>query len=137
MKRKIILLLTAVLLYGMAIGVYALGTGDAAASCACCTDSCPMMKKDAAASAKSSCDCCDGDSCPMKGDHASMMKDMKNDPDHGAMMKKMADGDSCPMMKNISDADHAAMMKKMAVDGKSDGCSCCHRSKEKRSTASV
>lgn len=107
MKRNIFIVLAAMMVFGLAIAVYALNTNtavetSAAVSCCCCSgDSCPMKGKNAvatttaAADKHDNCSCC-GDSCPM-------MKDGK----------MAADGDhSCPMMK--AGAEHK-------MDGKMEG----------------
>lgn len=83
MKKKILLVITALLIFGMSIAVYAFGTntsGKKAMSCCCCKgDSCPMTKDKTAGKDEASCcdkedccckggdSCCKGDSCPMKG----------------------------------------------------------------------
>lgn len=80
MKKRIILAIATILVFGLSIAAFAYtqttGTNGATASCSCCTgDSCPMKTKDASgketASCCDDCDCCKGDSCPMK------MKDEK------------------------------------------------------------
>ena len=146
MKKRMILALAALLVFGLSIATLAYkqttATNKTAMSCCCCAgESCPMKAKSAdgneAASCCDNCDCCNGDSCPM----------MKKDADGNAV--KMGDAKSCPMMlkeaaaatatkmdaklcpmimKNadgketkMSDA-HATLMKH---DGKTDSKSCC------------
>lgn len=114
MKKKIFLVMSAVLVFGLAIAVYAFNTAgsvDASTKAACCCckgDTCPMKDKNAAATDKTAahdgCDCCQGgaDACPMKkGDTAA--GDIKTE---GGMKPdmKMANGEMCPMMKG--DANH-------------------------------
>jgi hypothetical protein len=76
MKRKLLLILSVLLMLGAGVVAFAYNTGlvskSTAMSCCCCSgDSCPMKNKDKASTtdAKSccdDCDCCKGDSCPMK-----------------------------------------------------------------------
>jgi len=120
MNKKIFLAISAMLVFGLAIVVYASSstanlTADttAASSCCCHGDSCPMKSKSAdgkeSASHCENCDCChgDGESCPM----------MKAGADGKAA--KMAHGKDCPMM-NKTDASSA-----MATDVKSEGKTSC------------
>ena len=85
MRKRILVIASAVLVFGLAIAVYAFNTpttSNAAAKAACCcckADSCPMKDKNAtatttttdAAAKHENCDCC-GDSCPMKKGDAAM-----------------------------------------------------------------
>ena len=140
MKKKIFLVISAMLVFGLAIVVYSSGTATdtstVAASCCCCHgDSCPMKNKDAsgkaAASTHEGCDCCEGDSCPMMKKDADG-KPMKMDAASCPMMKKDAasattaktEGEvSCPMMKKDADGkpmkmDHTGSMSGMNHDMK-------------------
>ncbi len=126
MKKKILLIISAMALLGIGIAVYAVNsnlntTNATTMSCCCCSgDSCPMKSKDAkagaAADAGHSCDCacCKDGSCPM-------MKEGK--------MKMSADGThSCPMMKDGAHKMDASMDHDMKnPDGTmkmADGKSC-------------
>jgi len=145
MRKKIFIVMSAMLIFGLAIAVFSYGnttnlTAKAMACCCCSGDSCPMKKKDAdgkvVASTHEGCDCC-GDSCPMMKKDADG-KTMKMDADSCPMMKKDADGktmkmdaDSCPMMKDDASATTGTAVKhemKMA-NGKSCDCPCCHKAK--------
>lgn len=78
MKRKIVLLIAAFIVMGLALVTFGLNSGGSLfstiASCCCHGDSCPMKKKDSPGKeVKSCCDdcsCCKGEkgaeSCPMK-----------------------------------------------------------------------
>ena len=124
MKRKLFLVISAMMVFGLAIAVYALNTNttietSAAVSCCCCSgDACPMKGKNAAAktdAAEKHEGCCckgDGASCPM-------MKDGK----------MAADGDhSCPMMK--TGADHKMSMDSKHADMKMEGDHSCPMMKD-------
>ncbi len=137
MKKRILVIASAVLVFGLAIAVYALNTTNtsnaaAKAACCCCSgDSCPMKDKNAMAGTATkheNCDCC-GDSCPMmKGDAAQKM--------HGEM--KMENGESCPMMNGKADHKMDAGMKhEMKADGKGHSCACCAHAKEKKDAPAV
>lgn len=140
MRSKVLVIITAMLLFGVGFAAYAYNststTDTVAASCCCCSgDSCPMKTADGKAAVKTegehSCSCCAahaakatsadgkteaghsccGDSCPMKAGHK-----MEGMADHKmvANMKhemKMGDGASCPMMKDGKMAEmHKGMM---------------------------
>lgn len=126
MRSRILLVISAMLVLGVGIAVYAFnvtGTDAATAACCCCTESCPMKKGDKAAAstaeaatadqkADATHSCC-GESCPMKkGDKAADAKaeghsccgdscPMKGKAaKHEGMKHDMKAGDaSCPMMK--------------------------------------
>jgi hypothetical protein len=161
MKNKILLTISALLVFGLAIVAYSYSAGSsasetAAAACCCCSgDSCPMKTKGASftevAAGHENCACCtgEGESCPM------MKKDADGKPVkmEGAsccpMMKKgehadMKDhGASCPLMKKDATAPAAATeakhdMKPMHVDMKAahgEGCCCPCCSKESKEKA--
>jgi hypothetical protein len=108
MKKKIYILTAAVMIFGLAIAVYAfkstvVDTEKSSVSC-CSGDSCPMKKKKADTGEKVSCcdtcDCCKDGKCKMK-------KDGEAKASHSEAGHKMADGESCPMMKD----GHHKMMK--------------------------
>ncbi len=177
MRSKVLVIITAILVFGIGFAVYAYNstsvTADtAAASCCCCGgDSCPMKSPDGKAMAKTegghSCSCCAahaakptaegkteaahsccGDSCPMKAGHKMEgMADHKMEPGMKHDMK-MANGESCPMMKDGKMAEmHKSMMSGDAkaaemhkgMDGKAAGCSCacCNHSAEKKVTGAI
>lgn len=160
--KKIFVVISAMLVFGLAVAVYSFAsTADlsaTAAACCCCSgDSCPMKTKDASgketASCCDDCDCCKGgaESCPT----------MKKDAD--GKLVKTADHKECPMMKTGADAKtmkmdaakECPMMKKdangnpmrmdvdapsgieikhdMKMNGKT--CPCCHKAKDKEKTA--
>lgn len=159
MKTKIFLVISAMLVFGLAVVVYSSATSTdlttMAASCCCCHgDSCPMKQKSAdakdTASCCDDCDCC-GESCPMMKKDANgnpIKMDAKNCP---MMMKKddatastsapaaKTDEASCPMKMKDADgkpikmdnADATGMHNHhMNKDGKSCDCSCCHKAKD-------
>ncbi len=164
MRSKVLVIFTAALLFGLGIAVYAYNTTPTnaettAASKSCCGDSCPMKSKDAKASGESTNECCckgGADSCPMKSKdakHGDKMA-MSADKDHSCPMMsgkhegmaghdtkhdmKMANGESCPMMKDgktsemhkgLAGMDHSAHAK----SGESC-CACCSHNKEKKDT---
>ncbi len=82
-------------------------------------------KADAKASCCDNCDCCKHGSCPMKkkGEAATA--------GHGDG-HKMADGESCPMMK---DGEHKMTAGHNASGEKSCGCACCGAKEKKAETA--
>lgn len=138
MKKRILLVISAMLLFGIGIAVFAYnttGTDTAAAACCCKGDSCPMKKKDASATATTrekasccdDCDCCKGDSCPMKKAGAASHAEMK-----------MEGHESCPMMKK---ADASASMTAHHEAAAKDGtcsCACCAKHKtEKKTDAAI
>ncbi len=154
MRMKLFIVMSAMLVLGLAIAAYSYGTAgnvlSGPPSCCCCSgDSCPMKtKKDASGKETTSCcdmDCCKGgaESCPMmkkdadgkplKMEGASCCPMMKKDGSHA----DMKDGETCPMMKkdgaaSTTDAknDMSTMhgdMKGMHHDMKGmhgEGCSC-------------
>ena len=157
MKKRILVIASAVLVFGLAIAVYAFNsptTSNATAkvaSCCCKGDSCPMKDKNATADTATkheNCDCC-GDSCPMKkGDAAMagmktegsescpMMKGDATQKKHGEM--KMENGESCPMMNGKGGHKMDAGMKhEMKSDGKGHSCACCDHAKEKKDAPAV
>ena len=153
MRKRILVIASAVLVFGLAIAVYAFNTpttSNAAATkaaCCCCSgDSCPMKDKNVSAAAKTdtatkheNCDCC-GDSCPMKKGDAAMAGMRTESSESCPMMKasadgnkdgvmKMENGESCPMMKGNAAIKAEAGMKNetKAGDGKSCCCPCCSK----------
>lgn len=156
MKKKLILVISAMLVLGLAVVVFSYGTTNdvtaTAAACCCHGDSCPMKTKDASgkevAGTHENCDCCkDGaDSCPMMKKDADG-KAMKMDGEHSCpMMNKDASAtvpaamkkegaDSCPMMKGGAhkmDAGH-----EMKTNGTGHSCSCCSHNKEKKDAPAI
>ena len=149
MKRNIFIVLAAMMVFGLAIAVYALNTNTtvetsaAVSCCCCCGDSCPMMKDGKMAA--------DGDhSCPMMKAGAEHKRDGKMEGmKHGDKMA--ANGEhSCPMMKDgkahdmkdmkSMDPKTHEMHKNMAAsaDGKSGcTCACCAHGKEKKDAPAV
>lgn len=159
MKKKIFLVISAMLVFGLAVVAYSYGTAGsdpaAISSCCCCSgDSCPMKTKDA--SGKDAMSCCDADCCKGGAESCPMMKKdadgkpMKMDGDACCpMMKKdgshadMKDGMSCPMMNKDASASASTDMKHDMHDMKGmhhadmkgmhgEGCSCpcCHKEKK-------
>ena len=138
MKKKILLSVFTIL--ALAVGVFAyaftVNSTDSATkmSCNCCTgDSCPLKKTNASGTETVSCcddcDCGSGDSCPMK-----------NMGGPSATGMKMAEGESCPMMKTTKastglnvDIKHETSAK----DKKSCDCSCCNHNQEKKDASAV
>jgi len=123
MKKKLLFVISAFVVLGLAIAVYAFNnTNGTATSAACCKgDSCPMKGKHAetkdSASMHADCVCKDGDtSCPMMKDGTMKDHQMKMDgmsADHSKMM----DGkESCPMTKDGSMKDHQMKMNGMPAD---------------------
>jgi len=108
MNKRILLVISVLMLFGLAIMAYAYNTStvtdQTAMSCCCKGDSCPMMNKDASAS--STVPCCDDPNCCCKG------------------------GGSCPM-KMQGEAVHTATHGEMkhentaAEHGEGCGCTCC------------
>ena len=136
MKKKMLLAIAAVMVFGLSIAAFAfttttLSSATAVSRCCCTGDSCPMKKKDASgketASCCDGCDCCTGDSCPMrKSDHTTMTG------------VKMADGASCPMkMKADSASGPSADAEDTKAEAKSGDCPCCSKDKEKKDTSAV
>lgn len=127
MRSKVLVILSAVLLFGLSIAVYAYSSGAAteaaATSCCCKGDSCPMKtgdskaaKSEAKTEGAGSC-CCAGDSCAMKSSGEKSAEGASSCCCSGG-------GDSCPM-KSVKTADHAAHGE-MKHDAKSaDAASCC------------
>ena len=118
MKRKILLALSILVLFALAIGAFAYArtsstTTKAAACCCCKGDSCPMKKKDAAG--KETASCCDDCGC---------CKDGK------------CTGDSCPMKKMGGDAQNRAGHAEHS-DGKGCCCGCCGKDKDEEKKDTV
>lgn len=163
MRSKLLVILTAVLLFGLGIAVYAYNsttTNAETVAASCCGDSCPMKKAGDKATGETAHECCcKGDSCPMMskdakngekmamsadGEHSCPMMSEKKDGIAGHDMKdmKMANGESCPMMKDGKDAKMAEMHKGMAgmdhtahaKSGDACSCACCSHNKEKKVT---
>ncbi|MBK7392282.1 MAG: hypothetical protein IPI64_03145 [Chloracidobacterium sp.] len=157
MKKRIFVIASAVLVFGLAIAAYALNNSNTshavakAASCCCKGDSCPMKDKNATADTVAkheNCDCC-GDSCPMKKGDATMAGMKMEGSESCPMMKgdaaqktrgemKMENGESCPMMNGKADHKMDAGMKhEMKADGKGHSCACCDHAKEKKDAPAV
>ena len=120
MKTKIMLAITAIMVLGLAVVVFAFtrssGTSAPAMttmSCCCSGDSCPMKTKDGAgkeaASCCEKCDGCKGDSCPMKA------------------KKKEGDTSAGPAAETKDDQAHP----------KGCDCSCCNKDKEMKDMPAV
>lgn len=143
MNRKITLIAATPVVLSLAIFAFAYGTGGSStqAGPSCCpkSDSCPMKKKDASATADTkamdcdNCGCCKNGSCPMhKKEGAADSCPMHNKDaamDYSKMHKMDGAMESCPMHK----AEGAEMRSAaMSNDGKSCDCSCCSHEKEKK-----
>lgn len=98
MRKRILLAIAALMVFGLAIAAFAYTTTNAPKNggmdCCCKGDSCPMKSKDAAGKETASCCdkedcCCKGDSCPMKGKDAAGKESASCCSKDGA--------DSCPM----------------------------------------
>ena len=164
MRSRVLVIFAAVLIFGLGIAVYAYNSNTinaetaAASCCSCCGDSCPMKSADAKATGETAHECCckgGGDSCPMKSKDANVtmsadgkdscpMMSEKHEGMAGHDMK-MANGESCPMMKDGKDAKMSEMHKGMAgmdhkdhaKNGDSCSCPCCSHNKETKVTASM
>ncbi len=96
------------------------GDNKASSCCSCCSDSCPMMKKDAmknhamAADKDGCCGCC-GDSCEMMKKESMKNHAMVADKDGCCCC-----GDSCDMKK-----DGAAKTNGAAMNMSSEKHDCC------------
>ena len=147
MKRNIFIALAAMMVFGLAVAVYALNTNtsvetSATVSCCCCSgDSCPMKGKNAAATTTTAADKHEG--CCCKGDGAScpMMKNgkMAADGDHSCPMMKDGKAHDMKDMKSMDPKTHD-MHKNMAAtaDGKSGcTCACCAHGKEKKDAPAI
>ncbi len=168
MRSKILVVITTVLLFGVGFAVYAYNSTQlinetvAASCCSCCVDSCPMKANAANAIGQASHECCckgDGASCPIKSKDAKLAmaadgKDSCPMMSGDAVQKrepamkhdiKMANGESCPDMKDGKAAKMAEMQKGMpgmdhaaqAKRGHSCSCSCCSHDKEKKETNTI
>ena len=163
MKKRLFLVISAMLVFGLAIVVYSSVTATnlaaTAASCCCHGDSCPTKAKSAdgkeAASCCDNCECCNGDaaSCPMKNMDAASASAVKADHAKSCPMKvkdataatatKIDDAKSCPMMKKDADgnpikmdAAHGSHVKhEMKADGSGCCCACCQKTTDKEKTA--
>ena len=150
MNKRIFFIAAAFLVFGLTIAAYAFNsasiydTGTAGVAC-CKGDSCPMKKKDASvknnASHSDDRACCKDGMCAMKkGDaakagHGDCCK-MKKAHADAVSMKKMSDGESCPMMKEGGHKMAAGHEAKAGHSGCSCGCTCCG-SKEKKADPTV
>ena len=142
MRSRVLVILAAVLIFGLGIAVYAYNSTSinaettTASCCSCCGDSCPMKSKDAKSGEKMAMSADGEHSCPMMSE--------KKDGMAGHDMK-MANGESCPMMKDSKDAKMSEMHKGMAgmdhkdhaTNGDSCSCACCSHNKETKVTASM
>ncbi len=161
MKSKILVLITAMLIFGVSFVVYAYNstptTNDTvAASCCCCGgDSCPIKasgEKAAAGGEHSSCCNGDGASCPMKakgektaaGEYSCPMMSGAKHEGHkmaaGAPQQMKSDGEgySCPMRKDGKKAEHHAGMTHAVDAGGGDSCSCaCCGDKAKKTNSAI
>lgn len=129
MKKRSLLAIAALLVFGLGAGTLAFqqtnNIASTAMSCCCCSgDSCPMKKKDA--SGKETASCCDNCSC-CKGENS-------------------CSGDSCPMKKKGDSADKAKdkpatagpeMKNVTYVQGEGCCCSCCNKGEEKKDKPTV
>lgn len=166
MRSRVLVILAAVLIFGLGIAVYAYNSTSTnadttmASCCSCCGDSCPMKSAGDKTIGETAHECCcKGDSCPMKskdaksgekmamsadGEHSCPMMSEKKDGMAGHDMK-MANGESCPMMKDSKDAKMSELHKGMAgmdhkdhaKSGDSCSCACCSHNKETKVSASM
>ncbi len=161
MKKRLLIIISVMLVFGLGIVVYAVNSSrDKSAAATNCCDNCPMKSKDAKAGDKMAMgdckDCQKGENCPMKkgqnaagtdakmadGDACPMMmkdgsvdmKGMKHDMKGGDM--KMADGEACPMNKDGS-ADMKGMKHEMKMDGTKDSCPCGKHKEKKTATPAI
>ena len=155
MKSKVLVIFTAVLLFGVGFAVYAYNSTTTSAEtvsascCSCCGDSCPMKSTGTKAADESGHECCckgGADSCPMKSKDAKVAVS-SDDKDSCPMMSekhegmaghdmKMSDGRSCPMMKDGKKAD-MHINAGHSADTTSCCCSPCNHSKENRVTSAL
>ncbi len=139
MKRRIILALAAIMVFGLAIATVAFSTVNnpaaVAASCCCCSgDSCPLKSKDTArkdASSKDKASCCDGcEHCSGGAESCPMMKDAAHKGEHAK-----GEHSCCPMMK---DASHMSADKTDAAHhDKAMSCPMKNKAEAKASGVSV
>lgn len=110
MKKKIILAISVMLVFGLAIAAFAYtkqtnNSNQAAMEC-CCKgkDSCPMKNKTENASAEKK-DCCDSPDCCCKG------------------------GDSCPMKNKTEKSSQTVETKNVTVASSEENCDkpCCKK----------
>lgn len=128
MKRRIILAIAALMVFGLAVAAVAFSTSTnvaAVAACCCCSgDSCPLKNRDAVqkdASVKDTGSCCDGcEHCKGCAESCPMMKDAAHKGEHGSGTH------SCPMMK---DAVHADTAKHSEQHDKAGAASCPMKNK--------
>ena len=112
MKKRIILAVSVLLVFGLAIVVFAYNRSNhsshqAEMSCCCKDGSCPMKNKDAASTADMK-DCCDMPDCCCKG------------------------GESCPMKKQGETSQTTSVdMKNVTVAAGDENC-CCACCKNKK-----
>lgn len=166
MKKRILLVASVLLVFGLAVVAYAYNqpaADDKPAVCCCMGDSCPMMKKQDTAVAGKVKDvkaegekhsCC-GDSCPMmkqQGEgHDGATAHSDDHSKMAAMHKEKAEGkahnccgDSCPMMKNKKDGSSADQQKMAGAMNHSNTdseahtcCACCAEKKDAVKTAAI
>lgn len=114
MKRRILFVISTLLVLGLAIAAFAFGgkteTHKSAMDCCAKSDSCPMKNKETSSNDKASC--CDKDDCCCKGGSCPMMK-----KEHQG-----ANQESCPMMKEK--AAKSAEMQNVAVASDTNTCCC-------------
>ena len=116
MRKRILLVISVLLVLGMAIAAVAyqrttLTTKSAMECCCCSGDSCPMKSK--AAKGGESASCCDGDCC-CKGEG------------------------SCPMKKNAGSVGTTdPSVAPAAAEGKKEGCCSCCTGDKGKATSSV
>jgi len=106
MKKRILLVISVLLVFGLAVAAYAYraNTPDKAGMSCCCkgADSCPMMKDKTAG--KDAASCCEKEDCCCKGDSCAMTKDKTAGKDAASCCDKDDKGaESCPMMKDKKD----------------------------------
>ena len=146
MKKKILLFASAILVFGLAIAVYALNTSviEQTATQSCCGkgESCPMKGKHSAstdpASMHSNCDHKDGDAaCPMMKDGAMADHAMKMDGKESCPMMKDGKAHDMKDMKSMDPKTHDMHKNMAATSGGKDGCPCCTKGMESKTTPAV
>ncbi len=138
MRSKILIIITAMLIFGVGFAVYAYNststtTDVVAASCCCCSgDSCPMKAKGEGSATSEH-------SCPMMS--AAKQEGMAGHKmAAGAKHEMKADGDghSCPMLKDAKAvANHDGMKHSADNAAHSCSCACCAAGKEKKDKIAI